>query len=157
MYRHEVLRLCQRHHQLQLLLAGVTGDVYLHKVVLENVCAVLEKLVYDLIDHLFVAGDGACADDDKIVRAELHLVVTAECHTVQRGHRLALTSGSDEGYLLRRVFFYLVYVDKHSVGSRHIAEPGCRADDIEHGAPGYCDLSAVLGAGVDYLLNAVDV
>ena len=143
---HEIFRLCQRMHELKLLLTCVTGDVYLEHRIAPYGNAVAEQLVDDAVDHLFIAGDGACADNDEVAFAERDLAVIAECHAVERAHRLTLAAGGDNGHLLRRIFLDIGNVDEYSVRDGHIAELGSNTDDVYHAAPGDGDLSAELFA-----------
>ena len=55
-------------HQLQLLLAGVAGDVHLVHLFIDHLRAQLHQLVDHPADSLLVAGDGVRGDDDKVVR-----------------------------------------------------------------------------------------
>ena len=53
---------------LQLLLAGVAGDVQALELVIDDLCALAVELIDDLADGFFVAGDGGGGDDDAVRR-----------------------------------------------------------------------------------------
>ena len=79
----EELRLGQRVDDLQLLAAGVAGDVQPLETVIDHVRTLAVQLVDDARDGLFVAGDGRGRDDDMVARLDFHLPVTGEGHAVQ--------------------------------------------------------------------------
>ena len=97
--RDEVLRLGQAEHQLELLLAGVPGDVGALDRVVVDVRAGLEQVVDGPGDVLLVARDRAGADDDRVARLDLDEAVVAVGHAREAGHRLALGAGRGDDEL----------------------------------------------------------
>ena len=53
---------------LQLLLAGVAGDVQALELVIDDLRALAVELIDDLADGFFVAGDRGGGDDDAVSR-----------------------------------------------------------------------------------------
>lgn len=86
----EILGLCQRVDDLELLLARMARNVQHVRAVVDDLNALAEELVDDTRDGVLVAGDGARRDDDAVAGADLDLLVLGKCHAVQGGHLLAL-------------------------------------------------------------------
>ena len=99
-HRDEVLGPGQVEHQLELLLAGVAGNVGALDVVVEDVGADLEQVVDRAPDDLLVARDRAGADDDRVTRLDLDPAVVAVGHARQAGHGLALGAGGGDHQLV---------------------------------------------------------
>ena len=93
--RDEILRTRQAVHDLELLLAGVTGNMYVVHALVDHLAAALEQLVDDVADGLFIAGDRVGGDDDEVALADHHLAVIGIRHARQSAHRLALAAGGD--------------------------------------------------------------
>ena len=102
MDRDEILGLYERKHHLLLLLTGVAGNMKLGITVINDLCALVEKLVDYLTNHVFVARDGRCRYDDTVAGFNVYLTVLGKRHTVQSGHGLALTAGRDNDDLVFR-------------------------------------------------------
>ena len=156
-YRQDVLRLGQSHHQLLLILTGVTGNVYLVHLFIDDLCAQTHQLVDHAVDKLFVARNRSCGDDDKVIWGHLHLAVLAHCHAAQGGQRFALATGGNQHHLVKRQA--VCHVDVHQNPARNLEvtqlDGGCH--HVDHAAPGNRDLFVVLDCIVDNLLDAVDV
>ena len=157
MYGYEELRLCERQHELELLLTGVAGDMHLIHPLVNDGRAGFHQLIDDLGDVLLVAGDRRCRDDDEIQRRDVDLLVVVHRHAGERTHRLALGTGRDEHDLLRRVLVHVLDVDDGVLRYLEIAQLQRRRDDVDHAASQNGDLSAVLCCHVDDLLDAVDI
>ena len=85
---------------LQLLLAGVAGDVEHIRPVIDHRSALAEQLVDDPAHRDLVAGNGGGGEDDLVAGADLHLLVGGEGHAVQGAHFLALRAGGDDDLLV---------------------------------------------------------
>ena len=96
-HRHEIGGLCQRLHELQLLLAGMPRDMNLHNRIMQHLHIHAGKLVDDAPYQLFVARNGAGREHHEVIRVERDLRVVAVGHAVERGHRLPLAAGGDQG------------------------------------------------------------
>ena len=96
------MRLRQCEHHLQLFLTGVAGNVQRCVAVIDDLCALLEQLVYDAADRDLIAWDGRGGDNDAVARVDCNLLVLGKCHAVQCGHRLALAAGTDDNRLTAR-------------------------------------------------------
>ena len=155
--RHEILRAEQRMHHLDLFLAGVTGNVHVRNAGMDDGDVLFGQLIDDAADELFVAGNRGCGNHDEILGAELDLIVLGIRHTGQRAHRFSLRAGRNDGQLLGVVFFDFVQIDDRICGNAHITELNCRGNDVQHGAAGDGDLAVVFCAGVDDLLDAVNI
>ena len=153
----EILGLCQRVDDLELLLARMARNVQHVRAVVDDLNALAEELVDDTRDGVLVAGDGARRDDDAVAGADLDLLVLGKCHAVQGGHLLALRAGGDDDLLFQRHRLDLVDVD-HGVFRRlHVAEVHGDFCHVFHAAARDGDLAPALRRGVHDLLNAVDV
>ena len=156
-YRQEILRVRQGQHQLLFLLAGVTGNVGGVHIFVDDLGAKAQQPVDDLGDGLFVAGDGTCRNDDKVIGTDLDLTVACLRHTGQRRQRLALTAGGDQHDLFRRVLVDFGDVDQHVIGCVQIAQFLCHLGVGHHTAPADSHLAPGFYRQVDDLLHAVDV
>ena len=155
---HKVEGLGQCHHQLQLLLAGVTRNVdAADGGIVDHTDSALAELVDNTSHKLFVAGNGAGRDDHDIVAVESDLGVISEGHTVESRHRLTLAAGADQHKLLGAVTLDIVDIDKHALGQIDISELHGRGDDRDHTAAGNSHLPVMPRRDVKYLLNAVNV
>ena len=153
----EILGLCQRVDDLELLLARMARNVQHVRAVVDDLNALAEELVDDTRDGVLVAGDGARRDDDAVAGADLDLLVLGERHAVQGGHLLALRAGGDDDLLFQRHRLDLVDVD-HGVFRRlHVAEVHGDFCHVFHAAARDGDLAPALRRGVHDLLDAVDV
>ncbi len=63
---HKVLGADEVDQQLELFLAGMSRDVHVEQLIVEYVRPQAEQVVEGAIDHLLIAGDGGCRDDDGI-------------------------------------------------------------------------------------------
>ena len=156
-HREEELRLGEREHDLQLLLAGVARDVHLVHPLVDHVGAQPHQVVDDAADRLFVAGNGVGADDDEVVRSDRHLAVVARRHARKRAHRLALAARRDEDDVLGAVAVDVVDVDHDALGGLEVAELGRDEHGVDHAAAGDGDLAAVFRGRLADELHAVDV
>ena len=89
-YRDKVLRSAQTQHELEILLAGVAGNMDSRRAVINDLCAQFVQLVDHVVDRLLIARDGGRCDKDAVAGVDFHLFVAAIRHAVQGGHGLAL-------------------------------------------------------------------
>ena len=154
---HEVLGTGETLHELQLLLAGVTRYVYLHRGVVDDGNTHLGQLVDDAAHQLLVAGDGGGGQHHQVAVAQGDLRMLAEGHTVEGGHGLALGACGDEGQLLGLVALDVADIDQHALGHLHVAQLHGGGDDVDHASTRDGHLAAVARRDVDDLLNAMHV
>ena len=155
--RHEVARVHQPLHELQLLLAGVTRHVHLDRGIVDDLHVHLGKLIDDASDQLLVAGNGGGGQHDQVGGTQRDLIMIPERHAVECRHRLALTARGDKRQLIRAVLADLGNVDQHASRHLHVAQLHGGGNDIDHAPPRDGDLAPVAGADVNDLLDAVDV
>ena len=79
-YRKDIFRFCQSNHQFLLVLAGMTGNVYVVHLFINHFRSQTKQFVYHTIDKLFVARNRTGGNDDKIVRRYFYLSVFAHRH-----------------------------------------------------------------------------
>ena len=147
----------QRVDDLQLLLAGVAGDVEHIGLVVNDLHALAEQFVDDPAHRHLVAGDGGGGENHLVAGADLHLLVGGKGHAVQRAHLLALGAGGDDDLLVPGEVFDLVDVHQRVLGHLHI--PQLRGDlhDVLHGPARDSHFPPAGGGGGEDLLDAVDV
>ena len=92
----EELGLYKTVNDLQLFLAGVAGHMQALAFFVDHVRALAVQLVDDFGNRLFVAWDGGGGNDDPVSGGDVHLLMGAEGHAVQRRHVLALGPGGDD-------------------------------------------------------------
>ena len=78
-------------------------------------------------------------------------------HTAQRAQGFALTAGSHQHHLLRRVLVQLVYADQGALRDVHIAQFLRHGGVVDHAASAEGHLAAILHGQINDLLHAVDV
>ena len=155
--RDEVLGLGQPEHQLELLLAGVPGDVGTLDRVVEDVGAGLEQVVDRARDVLLVAGDRAGADDHRVARLDLDEPVVAVRHPGQAGHRLALGAGRRDHELAVRVVLDLVLGHHPRRVVLEVAQVRGDAEVLLHRAADHGHAPVHLRRRVEDLLDPGDV
>ena len=101
--RHEVARLDERQHQLQLFLAAVAGHVHVFDAFVHDLRAAPRDVIHHAADRLFVSRDRAGREHDRVVGPELDEPVVVDRDAGERRHRLALRSGREAQHVLRRV------------------------------------------------------
>ena len=115
------------------------------------------KIVYYLINTLFVTGNGRSGNNYSIVISYLNLIVVAGSHSRERAHRLALAARRDDDHLLHAVVVDLVDIDNRAFRRRDVAKLERDVDDVDHAAAEHGDVALVAHSRVDDLLDAVDV
>lgn len=100
MDRHEVLRLHDGEHDLQLLGPGMARHVHPRPALVVHVGADLGQLVDDPGDGLLVAGNRRGRDDDGVALFDLDGLVLAVGDAGQSRKRLALAAGAHDDHLL---------------------------------------------------------
>ena len=107
-HRNRILRLHQGIDQLDLLLAGMSGNMD----ILEDYVGTLHRQLVDNARYsFFISRNRIGTKNDRIVRLDRHFLVHAACHAGQCCHRLALASRRDDDGLLIRVTLQLLNVD----------------------------------------------
>ena len=85
---------------LQLLLAGMSGNMETFALFVNHVSTFAVQLVDDSGNGLFVSGDGGSGNDDPVAGGDVHLLVGVEGHPVQGGHVFTLAAGGDDDHLV---------------------------------------------------------
>ena len=157
MDRHEELRLCQRQHQLQLLLTGVTGNVDILNISINHVCTLFQQLIHHARNAFFIPRNGRCTDDNFIIGLYVNLLMLAGCNTGQSGHCLPLAACRNNNQLIVPIISCFVNINQRSGRNPEIIQLGCRFHRIDHTATDNGNLSAVHICRIDNLLNTMDV
>ncbi len=142
---------------LQLLLAGVAGDVERPGVLVDHLGPLAVELVDDVVHGIFVAGHGGGGDDDPVAGLDLHLPVGGKGDAEEGGHGLALAAGGDDADLVLGQGLDVVQVHEHALGDLCIAQLRGHLQGVFHAPAGDGDFSPVAGGHVDDLLDAVHV
>ena len=153
----EILRLHQRVNQLQLLLAGVAGNVHLRHGLVHHLRAAAVQLVDDPGDEFLIAWDGVGGHDDHVALADLQLAVLGVGHAGQARHGLALAAGGHHQDLLVRVLVEAVHVDDALLGDVQLADLHGHPAHVDHAPPDEAHPPAVADGVVNDHLHAVDV
>ena len=127
------------------------------KAFVNGFCAVLIDIVYDVVHHFFVTGNGRRRNDDGIVVAQLNFGKFAVCYASERAHGFALAAGGENKQIFVRFLVYHVYVDHHRIVQFKLAYFGCALDDVYHASAGKRHFTLELFGKVDYLLQAVNI
>ncbi len=148
------LRTHEVEHQLQLFLAGVTGDVDVGLLVMDDFRAAPIEVVDHMRDRALVAGNRARGQDDDVATLDLDLLVLADGDACECRRRLALRTGGHDDELARR--------NLRRRGARlarklQIAEALGGLDVVDERATDEQHLAAMLAREVDDLLHAMDV
>ena len=155
--RDEEARPHQVEHQLQLLLAGVTGDVHLGDLLVNDLRTAPVEVVDQIGDGLLVAGNETGRENHRVAPFQLDLLVVVHGDPRERRHRLPLGTGGDHADLLLRQPGELLQLEQQLVGDAQIAELPGNPDVGEHGAPVQEHLAAAAGGCLNHLLHPVDV
>ena len=116
----------------------------------------MAELVDDVRHALFVAGDGAGAQNDEVAFADDQLV-SRTGHAVKPAHGLPLAAGGDDADLGGLVALEVVDVNNAAVGDLQIPKLDGQFGDVLHAPSLEADLAVVRDGAVDDLLDAVDV
>ena len=135
----------------------MTRHVNAKRLIAEDLHAALHEFIDDIVDLLFIAGDGIRRQHDEIVGTKLDLSMLGIRHTVKSRHRLTLASGGNDRDLRGLEAFDLGNVNERSRGDLHVTEIIRRLHDIEHRSAGQGNLSAVRDRVINDLLHAVHV
>ena len=154
---HEVFRLCQRLHQLQLLLAGVSGNVNLDHGIVQDLHILGGKLVDDASHVLFVSGNGAGGKHHQVIGIKRNLCVVGKRHAVKRRHGFSLAAGCNQRQFAWLVAFDLVDIDQYPCRNLHISQLHGGTDDVQHTSARNGDLALMPRTGIDDLLNTVNI
>ena len=155
-HRHEVLRLGERKHHLQLLLRGMSGNVYLRNGVVDHVRARLEEIVDRSADRFFVSWDRRSRDDDGVAVLNLNVAVLPVRHLREACHRLALRAGGGNHEGLFGATRDLLF-RKEWGWELQVAKVACDLDVLLHGATNHGDLAVELPCRVEHLLNTCNI
>ena len=142
---------------LQLVLAGVAGDVERPGPLIDHLGPFAVELVDDVVDGVFVAGDGGGGEDDPVSGLDVHLLVGGEGDPGEGGHGLALAAGGDDAHLVLGQALDVVDVHQSALRDAHIAQLSGDLQGVLHAPAGDGHLPAVLGGHGDDLLDAVHI
>ena len=143
--------------QLELLLAGVAGDVQTLGLVVDDLSALAVELVDDPGDGLFVAGDRGGGDQHAVEGGDLHLFVGGEGHAVEGGHILALGAGGHDDQTVRGDGPDLGDVHQRILRDGQIAQLARDLEDVFHAPARDRHLASVPPRQVQNGLDAVHV
>ena len=155
--RHEVARMHHGEHELELLLATVTGNVHDGVRLIEDLAADLGQRVDDALNALLVTGNGRGGDDDGVALADGEALVLAVRHAGERGEGLALTAGAEHDDLVLGDIAELERIKDVLVRDLEIAELAGNLGVGHHGTTGHDDLAADRSGGIADLLETVNV
>ena len=155
-HRHGVERLEDVVAVQQLAGGGVAGDVDLGVALVDDVGAELEQAVDDAEDGVLVARDQAGRQDDGVALAD-----TTRWSPLAMRDRAAMGSPWEPvdistTRLSGRLSTFLMST-RMPAGHVQVAELGGDGHVADHGAAHEGDVAAVVGGGVEHLLDAVDV
>ncbi len=115
-----------------LFTASVTGNVYIFKTFVNDVCALAVKVVDNPVNKLFITRYGRCRNYYRVVFAYGNLRTVAVCHTCKRAHRFALAArGYDDDFVIAHIFYFR-YVNKRALGKMYFAYLFCCFYDVVH-------------------------
>ena len=152
--RDRILRLHQRIDQLEILLAGVTGDMHILE---DDVRALHQQFVDDVRHGLFVAGDRVGREDDRVIPVDRDFLMLAARHAGERRHAFALGAGGDDGRFVCRIIPDLLNINQGVFRHLDVAQLFRDVDRRHHAAPLHDHLPSVLICGIDDLLHAVHI
>src|SRR5579885_877860 len=154
----EVARLHQVDDELQFFLAGVPADVHRRRraVLVDDVGLAPEQVIDHAVDGLFIAGNDARGEHDRIAFFNLGVLVIVDGRARQGRHGFALRAADQDADLLRRKVLHFARVNKQALRDLHVAQVFGDFGRGVHGAPDEGDLAAVLPGEFDGKLNAVD-
>src|SRR5437879_7218712 len=156
-HRHEVARADQVHHELQLFLRGVPGDVDGRSPAVVHDGAPPVEMVHQARDGALVARDDARGEDHHVARVERHRLVRVQGDADERRGGLGLAARGDEHDLIAREVARRARVDERTVGDGEMAEVA-RDGGMHTEAPAdEGDTPAEPHGQVDDLRHAVDV
>ncbi len=129
---------------------------FIHRLI-NHLAAAFHQFIDHISNRLFIAGDRAGRDDDKIARTHLYLAVVGKCHARQSAHRLSLTACRDQHNLIFGVTADHIDINQHPIGDIQIAKFHADGHYIDHASAGECYFSPILHGAVDNLLHAADI
>ena len=142
---------------LQLVLAGVAGDVEGAGVLADHLGLFPVQFVDDIVDGALVAGDGGGGDDHPVPGLDLHLLVGGEGDAEEGGHGLALAAGGDDAHLVLGQGLDVVDVHHDPFGDVGVPQFGGHPHGVLHAPAGDGHFPAIAGGHVDDLLDSVHV
>ena len=92
-HRYKIFRLDQVKHGLELVLAGVPGNMDLAGCLVVDFCAAAIKMVDQVRDRPLIAGDELGRKDDGVARINADLFMVVHGDARKGTQRLALTAG----------------------------------------------------------------
>ena len=150
-------RLYQGVDDLQLLLAGVAGDMKTFALLVNHIGTLPVQLIDDPGDGFFVAGNGGGGDDDPVAGGHVYLLVGGECHPIQGRHILTLGAGGHDDQLIFRNGFDGIQVYDGSLLHLQIAQLLGNLQHIFHAPAGDSHLPAIPLGGGDHALDPVHI
>ena len=158
MYGNEVARLDQVDDQLELFLAGVARDVDRRAgaIFVNDVGFAAEEVIDHPVDSLFVAGDDAARENDRISLFNLGVLVIIDGGAAQGRHGLALRPADQDTDFFGREILHLAGIDHQSFGHLDIAQVLGDLGGVVHGAADEGDFASVLVGEFDGEVDAVN-
>ena len=135
----------------------MTGNVKRCVAVINDLGALVEQLVDDLADHVFIARNCGCGYYDPVAGGNVYLPVLRKRHAIQSGHSLALRAGRNYYDLILGQLIDLSKINEHIFRRVKISQNGCDAKNVFHTAPGDRNLALIFCGNVDYLLQSVNI
>ena len=142
---------------LQLVLAGVAGDVEGAGVLADHLGLFPVQFVDDIVDGALVAGDGGGGDDHPVPGLDLHLLVGGEGDAEEGGHGLPLAAGGDDAHLVLGQGLDVVDVHHDPFGDVGVPQFGGHPHGVLHAPAGDGHFPAIAGGHIDDLLDPVHV
>src|SRR5210317_1617972 len=156
-YRYKIFRLDQVEHGLEFVLAGVPGDVDLAGCLVVDFCAAAIKMIDQVRDRPFIAGDELGGKDDGVARFNADLLVVVHGDARERAQGFTLTAGGQNQDLFRWHVTHLAQVDQDVVRNGEIAKLPRDGDVTDHAAARDHHFAPGFDRGINDLLDAVDV
>ena len=146
--RHQHLGLDQVVEALELLAAGVAGDMHQAVVAGDDLDAAVDEHVLDVDDFALIAGNGPGGEDHLVAGVEVDHRVLAAGDAGDRGPGFALAARAEQHHLVARQGLEHFLVEEWREAFHHAQLAGDARDPV-HGAARHHDLPAGLlrGAG----------
>ena len=140
-----------------LFLAGMSGNMQIRMTVINDLRALMEKLVNDAADRRFISGNGRGGNNHAVARCDLDLFVLRESHPIQCGHALALAAGGDDHDLVFGELIDMLDIGHDILRNIHIAQHSGNPEDVFHAPTRDRYLTVVFGRNRDDLLKTMHV
>src|SRR5205823_8903053 len=154
--RHEELRLYEGLNDLELLLRRMTADVNVGDPAVQHSGAETKEIIDGAVNERLVPGKRRGGQDNGVAGHDLDVLVVAVCHSGQRGRRLALAAGSDNGNLLRSRAAKVIDIQSHFAREVKVAVLSSHLNVVEHAPAGDEDFPPTDSRGIDNVLITRD-